>query len=237
MQLAECRERNRQAENSADDAHDESRALREQLEEAASQMQQMQQRLVDTAASCRRFALPSSLQLRTPALHLVALSNKHACTIALHLQDPYQPLICDVCERTNTKSGNKESVCRQENWMLLGNTGACNVPKLPILPSLTANHLQSLNGWNQHFELSVLHRPGEPADHISCKYNYHFINTCASDLRAAQRRSGMRCRACSSRYECWPTRKEVLPTSYILNRPAAASIMLRCVFPDSSCNN
>ena len=55
VQLAECKERTCQAENSADDAHDESRALREQLEEAASQMQQMQQRLVDTAASCRRF--------------------------------------------------------------------------------------------------------------------------------------------------------------------------------------
>ena len=56
VQLAECKERTRQAENSADDAHDESRALREQLEEAASQMQQMQQRLVDTAANCRRSA-------------------------------------------------------------------------------------------------------------------------------------------------------------------------------------
>lgn len=56
VQLAECKERTRQSENSADDAHDESRALREQLEEAASQMQQMQQRLVDTAANCRRSA-------------------------------------------------------------------------------------------------------------------------------------------------------------------------------------
>ena len=55
VQLAECKERTRQAENSADDAHDESRALREQLEEAESQLQQMQQRLVDSAANCRRF--------------------------------------------------------------------------------------------------------------------------------------------------------------------------------------
>lgn len=54
VQLAECTEHTRQAENSADDAHDESRALREQLEEAESQLQQMQQKLVDTAASCRR---------------------------------------------------------------------------------------------------------------------------------------------------------------------------------------
>ena len=55
VQLAECKERTRQAENSADDAHDELRAVREHLEEAESQMQQMQQRLVDTAANCRRF--------------------------------------------------------------------------------------------------------------------------------------------------------------------------------------
>lgn len=54
VQLAECKERTRQAENSADDAHDESRALREQLEEAEAKSQQMQQKLVDTAASCRR---------------------------------------------------------------------------------------------------------------------------------------------------------------------------------------
>ena len=72
VQLAECKERTRQAENSADDAHDESRALREQLEEAASQMQQMQQRLVDTAANCRRyvmFACTKRSQIDTPALH------------------------------------------------------------------------------------------------------------------------------------------------------------------------
>ena len=56
VQLAESKERIRQAENSADDAHDESRALREQLEEAESQMQHMQQRLLDTAASCRRWS-------------------------------------------------------------------------------------------------------------------------------------------------------------------------------------
>ncbi|KAL0033211.1 hypothetical protein WJX79_009936 [Trebouxia sp. C0005] len=55
VQLAECKERIRQAENSADDAHDESRVLREQLDEAESQLQQMEQKLVDTAASCRGF--------------------------------------------------------------------------------------------------------------------------------------------------------------------------------------
>ncbi len=55
VQLAECKERTRQAENSADDAHDESRALREQMDEAESQLQQMEQKLVDTAASCRRY--------------------------------------------------------------------------------------------------------------------------------------------------------------------------------------
>ena len=54
VQLAECKERTCQAENSADDAHDESQALREQLDEAESQLLQMEQRLVDTAASCRR---------------------------------------------------------------------------------------------------------------------------------------------------------------------------------------
>ena len=55
VQLAECKERTRRAENSADDAHDELRGLREQLEEAESQVQQMQQKLVNTAASCRRY--------------------------------------------------------------------------------------------------------------------------------------------------------------------------------------
>ena len=54
VQLAESKERIRQAENCADDARDESRALREQLDEAESQIQQLQQKLVDTAASCRR---------------------------------------------------------------------------------------------------------------------------------------------------------------------------------------
>ncbi|DBB04616.1 TPA: hypothetical protein ACH3X1_012686 [Trebouxia sp. C0004] len=55
VQLAECKERTRQAESSADDAHDESRVLREQLDEAESKLHQMEQKLVDTAASCRRF--------------------------------------------------------------------------------------------------------------------------------------------------------------------------------------
>ena len=55
VQLAESKERARQAEDSADDAHDELRAVRGQLEEAEAQVQHMEQRLVDTAASCRRY--------------------------------------------------------------------------------------------------------------------------------------------------------------------------------------
>ena len=54
VQLAESKERVRQAENSADDAQDESHTLRGQLDEVESQMQQLQQKLMDTAASCRR---------------------------------------------------------------------------------------------------------------------------------------------------------------------------------------
>ena len=54
VQLAECKERTRQAEESADDAHNEAQSLREQLEEAHAEVQQMQQKVVDTAANCRR---------------------------------------------------------------------------------------------------------------------------------------------------------------------------------------
>lgn len=54
VQLAECKERTRQAEESADDAHNEALSLREQLEEAHAEVQQMQQKVVDTAANCSR---------------------------------------------------------------------------------------------------------------------------------------------------------------------------------------
>lgn len=100
VQLAECKERTRQAENSADDAGGESRALREQLEEAGSQMQQMQQRLVDTAANCRRSGPACSttaLYFRGPVtnclsyyLPLGSLQSAH-CTACLYYTTGQQP--------------------------------------------------------------------------------------------------------------------------------------------------
>ena len=60
VQLAECKERTRQAEDSADDAHNETQGLRERLEEAQAELQHMQQKVVDTAANCRRYTLHST---------------------------------------------------------------------------------------------------------------------------------------------------------------------------------
>lgn len=55
VQLAECKERTRQAEDAADDAHNSLQALHEQLEEAQADNQQMQQKVVDTVANCCRY--------------------------------------------------------------------------------------------------------------------------------------------------------------------------------------
>lgn len=55
VQLAECKERTRQAEDAADDAHNAAQASREQLEEAQAELQQMQQKVVETVANCRRY--------------------------------------------------------------------------------------------------------------------------------------------------------------------------------------
>lgn len=69
VQLAECKERTRRAEESADDAHNETQMLREQLEESQSHMQQMQQKVVDTAANCRRLVSASIGLCMQKAMH------------------------------------------------------------------------------------------------------------------------------------------------------------------------
>ena len=140
VQLAECKERIRKAETSTDDAHDESQALREQLEEAASQMQQMQQRLVDTAASCRRFVstvLPTLSHNDTPGHSSTPhQARPHFCTRSSSLN---HWSVMFVGEQTTSLAIENQNL-EGENLMPLGNGGACGVPKLPIWPSLTDNH-------------------------------------------------------------------------------------------------